>query len=118
MAKRRKELTLSELNKLEKEILERARAKGIEDSYLFATTFTRYQEHLEHLKMLQNAIDENGTVVEKEYVKGRCNIYVNPAIPAYNSTAQAADKAAALLFKFIAPTVSESSAGGDEFDNF
>ena len=68
---------------------------------------------------MQKAIQESGTLVEKEYVKGRKNVYVNPAITAYNSTAAAADKTAQVLLKYIeiAPEPGAEQKA-DDFDLF
>lgn len=110
-----KELDLEEQAE---EILEKAKAKGVEQSYMFVTTFERYRNHIRHLKDLEDAIQSEGTTVTKEYVKGRANLYVNPAIAAYNQTANSADKAAALLLKYIDLMNDGSGESGDEFDNF
>ena len=105
------------LSALADEILEKAQAKGVEHSYMFVTTFERYKDHISHLVALENAIKEKGTIVTKEYVKGRENIYVNPAITAYNQTAGAADKTAQLLLKCIVAPLGEEDAK-DAFELF
>ena len=85
---------------------------------MFITTFARYQEHINHLKELEAAIRANTMMVEKEYVKGRKNLYVNPAVSAYNQTARAADTTAQLLLKYIVQPLSGGGESGDEFDIF
>jgi len=85
---------------------------------MFVTTFKRYQEHIAHLADLEKAVKAEGTMVTKEYVKGRGNLYVNPAISAYNQTAGAADKTAQLLLKYIVAPLSAGGEAGDEFDLF
>lgn len=109
-----------DLNKQAQEILQRAQEKGVEHSFLFVTTFQRYKEHITHLVELEKSIKENGTIVTKEYVKGRQNMYVNPAINAYNSTAGAADKTAQLLIRYIVSPLKDDDAGDDKdsFDLF
>lgn len=109
-----------DLNKQAQEILTRAQEKGVEHSFLFVTTFQRYKEHITHLSELEKAIKESGTMVTKEYVKGRGNLYVNPAINAYNSTAGAADKTAQLLIRYIVSPLrdEDSGEGKDDFDLF
>ena len=112
-----------DLNEQAREILKKATEKGVEHSFMFVTTFERYMEHIKHLKELQKVIKEEGTMVTKEYVKGRANIYVNPAINAYNSTAGAADKTAQLLLKYIVAPLSggggdDGGGSGDAFDMF
>ena len=119
MAKAKSTKVTVDLNAQAKEILEKAKEKGCEHSFMFVTTFQRYMEHIEHLKELQKAIKDEGTMVTKEYVKDRKNIYVNPAINAYNSTSGAADKTAQLLLKYIVQPLSDDEANsGDAFDQF
>lgn len=110
--------TKIDLNAQAKEILQRATEKGVEHSFMFVTTFKRYEEHIAHLAELQQAIVKEGTMVTKEYVKGRCNLYVNPAITAYNQTANAADKTAQLLLRYIVQPLRDEGESGDSFDIF
>lgn len=105
-----------DLNEQARQILEKATAKGVEHSFMFVTTFKRYQELITHLQELQKAIADEGTLVTKEYVKGRRNLYVNPAVNAYNATAAAADRTAQLLLRCIIQPLSDGD--GDEFDFF
>lgn len=112
----RKNKSSIDLNAQAQEILRKAEAKGIEHNYMFITTFQRYMEHISHLQELEKEIQASGTLVTKEYVKGRKNVYVNPAIPAYNSTAGAADKTAQLLLRYT--SLDEGGGSGDEFDEF
>ena len=46
------------LNEQAQEILKKAQEKGVEHSYMFLTTFKRYQEHITHLVELEKAIKE------------------------------------------------------------
>ena len=100
----------------EREILQKAQEKGVENSYMFLTLFEEYRETQKHLKELKKSIKTDGTMVTKEYVKGRQNLYVNPAIAAYNSSVQTLGKLAQLLFKYI-DAIGEMD-GGDAFDIF
>lgn len=107
-----------DLNAQAKEILERAQTKGVENSFMFLTTFQRYKETLSHLVELEKIIKAEGMLVEKEYVKGRRNLYMNPAINAYNSTAGAADKTAQLLIRYIVNPLKDDDEDKDSFDLF
>ena len=106
------------LNDQAKEILAKAQEKGVEHSYMFITAFKRYQEHIAHLVALEEAIKSDGTLVTKEYVKGRGNVYVHPAVAAYNQTAGAADKTAQLLLRYIVAPLSNNNEASDEWDLF
>ena len=87
--------------KQEKEILELAKESGLHTNYFFVTTFERYKRLLSHLDGLQACIDDVGQMTVKEYVKGRENIVVNPAINAYNNTTSQANRTAETLLKII-----------------
>ena len=87
--------------KQEKQILELAQSSGLQTNYFFVTTFARYRKLLDILEGLEKTIDEVGEITTKEYVKGRENIVVNPAINAYNNTTSHANKTAETLLKII-----------------
>lgn len=107
------------LNDQAKEILQKATEKGVEHSFMFVSTFDRYMKHLKHLAELQKVIDDEGMLVKKTYVKGRANLYINPAVSAYNQTAGAADKTAQLLLRYIVQPLRDPDAeSGDDFDLF
>ena len=44
---------------------------------------------------------KDGMLVKKEYVKGRKNLYSNPAVNAYNRTADSANKTVQTLMRII-----------------
>lgn len=89
------------LDKQAKEILKLAEESGVQSNYFFATTFDRYLVQLKILENLKKAIDEEGMLVEKEYVKGRKNLYTNPAVSDFNRTTDSANKTVATLMKII-----------------
>ena len=118
MARKKKNTLVIDLDAQAKEILSRAEEKGVEHTYLFMTAFERYQKHIRHLQDLQAAIEAEGAMVEKEYVKGRPNLYVNPAISAYNQTANSADKTLSALLKLLDVLDADRQDDADEFDSF
>lgn len=89
------------------QILEIAQKFGVEQNFLFLTTFKRYQVQLSILNDLEKKIKEDGSLVTKEYVKGRGNIYTHPAINEYNKTATASNQTVATLIKIIKTLRSE-----------
>lgn len=89
------------LNEQAHEILRIAEETGVQTNFFFVTTFKRYQVQLNNLKELEAAIKETGTLVTKEYVKGRANIYVNPAVTEYNKTTDSANRTVTTLMKII-----------------
>lgn len=89
------------LNEQAKEILKIAEKHGVEQNFFFLTTFKRYQVQLGILADLEKTIKEDGTLVTKEYVKGRKNVYSHPAISDYNRTTDSANKTVTTLIKII-----------------
>jgi predicted secreted Zn-dependent protease len=90
-----------DLNAQAAKILEAAQKSGVEQNFLFVTTFKRYQVQLKMLSELEREIADSGTMVTKEYVKGRQNVYSHPAVTAYNRTADSANRTASTLMKII-----------------
>lgn len=83
------------------EILSRAEEKGVETNVFFRTTFKRYQVQMKILNELEKEINSIGMTVKKEYVKGRTNVYTNPAITEYNKTATAANGTVSTLINIL-----------------
>lgn len=81
------------------QILEKAKARGVQSNFFFITTFKRYQVQMQIMAELEKQIKELGPVVTKEYVKGRQNVCTNPAISEYNKTATAANNTVSTLIK-------------------
>jgi len=90
-----------DLNKQANEILRIAEASGAQSNFFFVTTFKRYQVQLKILSDLEKSLDEDGMQVTKEYVKGRKNLYSNPAIADYNRTTDSANKTVATLMRIL-----------------
>ena len=89
------------LNDKAQTILKIAEQYGVEKNFLFITTFKRYSIQLKILEDLEKAISEHGSMVEKEYVKGRKNLYTNPAINEYNKAVNSANKTVSTLMSII-----------------
>lgn len=96
-------------------ILEAAEKKGAQKNFFFVTTFKRYQTQLKIMSDLEKEIEDLGATVSKEYVKGRKNVYTNPAISEYNRTATAANGTVVTLMKILSgmPDEKETSSIGD-----
>lgn len=103
------------LNEQAQEILRIAEEHGVEQNFLFITTFKRYQVQLKILYELEKKINEDGTLVTKEYVKGRENIYTHPAIAEYNKTSTSANQTVATLIKII-KSLRNDEEGGETDD--
>lgn len=93
------------------EIIRIAEQYGVEQNFLFLTTFKRYQVQISILNELEQKIKQDGSLVTKEYVKGRENVYTHPAIGEYNKTSTSANQTVATLIKIF------KSLRDDESDN-
>lgn len=89
------------LNQQAKEIIRIAEESGVQSNFFFLTTFKRYQVQLNILNELEKTMKEEGMQVTKEYVRGRKNIYSNPAIQDYNRTTDSANKTITTLMRII-----------------
>lgn len=89
------------LNEQAQKIIKIAVESGVQSNFFFLTTFKRYQVQLNMLNDLEKAIKEDGPTVSKEYVKGRKNVYSNPALKEYNTTTDSANRTVATLMKII-----------------
>ena len=107
-----------DLREQAEEILKIAAQHGVEQNFFFITTFKRYQVQINILTDLERTIRSEGTLVTKEYVKGRGNVYTHPAIAEYNRTSTAANQTVTTLMKIITTLRDEQDAGADELMNF
>ena len=83
------------------EIIKIAEESGVQSNYFFVTTFKRYQVQLNILSELEKTMKADGMLVSKEYVKGRKNLYSNPAVAEYNRTTDSANKTVSTLMRII-----------------
>lgn len=89
------------LNEQAQEIIRIAEESGVQSNFFFLTTFKRYQVQLNILSELEKSMKEAGMLVKKEYIKGRKNLYSNPAVAEYNKTTDSANKTVATLIRII-----------------
>ena len=109
------------------EIKRLAEESGLQTNFFFVTTFDRYLSQLAILEELKASIEDNTSLVKQTYVKGRSNVVLNPAIRAYNSTTDSANKTVACLMRIISGFKDESESedvdpllsiinGGEDYD--
>ena len=102
------------LNEQAQEIIRIAEESGVQSNFLFLTTFKRYQVQLNILTELERTMKEEGMLVTKEYVKGRRNLYSNPAVAEYNRTTDSANKTVSTLMRIIREFNVEERSEDDE----
>ena len=91
-----------------------AKQYGLEDDILFKDTFSMYEDQRALARKLKADIKERGTIVEKEYVKGRPNPTANPSIDAYNKTMREINSTVLTLKKMIREATGGTKAGEEE----
>ena len=91
----------AKLDEQEQAILRKAQETGLECDYLFRTTFERYRRQLQTLKELDKVISADGTLVTKEYVRGRENVYIHPAVAQFDRTTDSANKTVSTLLRIF-----------------
>lgn len=106
-----------ELTKQAEKILELAKDRGVQGNFFFETTFKRYMVQIQTLDTLEQAIFEHGATVTKEYVKGRQNLVVNPAITEYNKTSTAANGTVSTLINIL-KSLTDETAGNSKLQSF
>ena len=89
------------LSEQAQEIIRIAEESGVQSNFFFITTFKRYQDQLNMLTELEKKMKDDGMLVTKEYVKGRKNLYSNPALREYNTTTDSANRTVSTLMKII-----------------
>lgn len=109
MAKK-KELSLQEQAA---EILRLAKEYDVSNNFLFTTTFKRYVTQINVLENLSKTISQEDILVTKEYVKGRENIYVHPAVKEFNNTTNSANTTVKTLLSLIETAKQQKNAGYD-----
>lgn len=110
MAKNKKSV-----KELAKGILEEAIKRGLEDDASFLTSYHLLEVQIEMLDALEKSFKEDGATTTKEYVKGRENIYVHPAVDKYTKTS---DSAFNKILKLRDMIKQESMPSSDELEEF
>ena len=110
MGRAKKKPAPKTLEQLREELLAEAERKGVSEHYFFKTTFERYEMQLSILERLKKEVDNENVLIEKQYVKDRANICINPAISEYNKTASAANGTVATLVKILSNLTARKDA--------
>ena len=90
-----------DLNEKIEQILESAKKIGADNSLFFIETFEQYKNLLKLQKECLNSISEHGNVITKEYVKGRENLCMNPAVKVYDSLCKTTNQTVSTLIKIV-----------------
>lgn len=104
----------SKLDEQAAEILRMAEERGVQSNFFFATVFSRYLQQLKTLNELKKSMEEDGVLVTKEYVKGRKNVYIHPAVKEYNATCDSANRTVSTLMSILEKLGKQEDKGDDE----
>lgn len=96
-----------------KDILKEATEKGLDKDASFMTSYHLLEVQIEMLDELEKSFKEDGATTTKEYVKGRENIYIHPAVDKYTKTSDSAFNKILKLREMINQEINDD----DEFDN-
>ena len=100
---------------LAKGILEEAKKTGFDTDASFLTSYHLLEVQIEMLEQLEKSFREDGATITKEYVKGRENVYVHPAVDKYTKTS---DSAFNKILKLKEMVKKDKLDDNDSFDDF
>lgn len=96
-------------------ILQEAIERGYENDASFLTSYHLLEVQIEMLSSLEKSFREDGATITKEYVKGRENVYVHPAVDKYTKTS---DSAFNKILKLREMMNQERELTSDDLDDF
>jgi hypothetical protein len=106
------------LDMLAEKFKETAESLSEEHRYIFESTLETYFQLIKNFKILKEALEADGCLITKEYVKGRQNVYVHPAMSEMNKTVNMLNSTAKTLIAIIKDLGSENKEEVDELMAF
>ena len=106
------------LDMLAEKFKETAESLSEEHRYIFESTLETYFQLIKNFKVLKEALEADGCLITKEYVKGRQNVYVHPAMSEMNKTVNMLNSTAKTLISIIKDLGSENKEEVDELTAF
>lgn len=106
------------LEMLAEKFKETAESLSEEHRYIFESTLETYFQLIKNFKILKEALEADGCLITKEYVKGRQNVYVHPAMSEMNKTVNMLNSTAKTLIAIIKDLGSENKEEVDELTAF
>ena len=106
------------LEMLAEKFKETAESLSEEHRYIFESTLETYFQLIKNFKVLKEALEADGCLITKEYVKGRQNVYVHPAMSEMNKTVNMLNSTAKTLIAIIKDLGSENKEEVDELMAF
>ena len=86
--------------------------------YIFESTLETYFQLIKNFKVLKEALEADGCLITKEYVKGRQNVCIHPAMSEMNKTVNMLNSTAKTLIAIIKDLGTENKEEVDELTAF
>lgn len=106
------------LEMLAEKFKETAESLNEEHRYIFESTLETYFQLIKNFKVLKEALETDSCLITKEYVKGRQNVYVHPAMSEMNKTVNMLNNTAKTLIAIIKELGAENKEEVDELMAF
>lgn len=106
------------LDMLAEKFKETAESLSEEHRYIFESTLETYFQLIKNFKVLKEALEADGCLITKEYVKGRQNVYVHPAMSEMNKTVNMLNSTAKTLIAIVKDLGAENKEEVDELMAF
>lgn len=84
-----------------KKVKSMAKQYGVDSNAFFLQSLKNYETIQKAIESIDAALADNDAMVTKEYVKGRENLYVNPAIKELPKLSDAANKTMSTMISII-----------------
>ena len=99
------------------ELMRMANNYGVDDNALFVSTLDTYMVQKKAIERIKAAMDDDDITTTKEYVKGRENVYLHPAIKELPRHADALNKTTTQILDII-KTLGQPPKNKDELMDF
>jgi len=99
-----------------KQVIQMAKDYGVSENPLFVQTLKNYETVQKAIEMTNAILDSEDMTISKEYVKGRENLYMHPAIKELPKQIDAANKTVDKLLDIIEKLGKKNTTGDELLD--
>ncbi len=99
-----------------KQVIQMATDYGVADNPLFVQTLKNYETVQKAIEMTNEILNSDAMTISKEYVKGRENLYMHPAIKELPKQIDVANKTVDKLLDIIERLGKKNTTGDDLLD--
>ncbi|MBR3580400.1 MAG: hypothetical protein IKN95_05310 [Lachnospiraceae bacterium] len=99
-----------------KQVIQMAKDYGVSENPLFVQTLKNYETVQKAIEMTNAILDSEDMTISKEYVKGRENLYMHPAIKELPKQIDAANKTVDKLLDIIERLGKKNTTGDELLD--